>query len=72
MVRVFYAFLWIVAIYMSIFIGHSGCNWFQKPRKSIDFFCWGDTIEAELLEEFEASHGIHVNKIGRASCRERV
>lgn len=61
MVRVFYAFLWIVAIYMSIFIGHSGCNWFQKPRKSIDFFCWGDTIEAELLEEFEASHGIHVN-----------
>jgi len=61
MVRVFYAFLWVLAIYFAIFVGHYSPSWFQTPVKSIDFFCWGDTIEPELLEEFEQTYKIHVN-----------
>ncbi len=60
MARLFYAFLWLSVIYVGIFIGHSSPGWFIKPQRSIDFFCWGDTLEAELLDEFEKTHGIKV------------
>ena len=61
MCRLFYAFLWVLAIYSSISISHLSPLWLQQPVKSIDFFCWGDTIEPELLEEFEKTTHIRVN-----------
>ncbi|MFZ4673635.1 MAG: hypothetical protein ACOYL1_04765 [Chlamydiia bacterium] len=56
MCRLFYAFLWVLAIYSSIYIGHFSPSWLQKPVKSIDFFCWGDTIEHDPLPTKQASH----------------
>ena len=61
MCRLFYAFLWVLTIYSALFVGHFSPSWLQKKGKSIDFFCWGDTIEPELLEEFEKTYNIHVN-----------
>lgn len=33
----------------------------QKEEKSLDFFCWGDTIELEAIEEFKLQTGISVH-----------
>lgn len=69
--RIFYTILWVVAIYMGVFIGHYTPSWLSKPQRTIDFFCWGDTIESELLDEFEKEYGIQV-KIHPFSSNEEM
>ncbi|MFZ4772931.1 MAG: ABC transporter substrate-binding protein [Chlamydiia bacterium] len=60
MIRFFYSILWVFVIYIGIFIGHYTPSWLSTSENTIDFFCWGDTIEAEQIEEFEKAHGIRV------------
>ncbi|MBU6148573.1 MAG: extracellular solute-binding protein [Verrucomicrobia bacterium] len=69
--RIFYSILWLVLIYTGIFLGNYSPSWLSKPKRTIDFFCWGDTIETELLDEFEREYGIQV-KIHPFSSNEEM
>jgi spermidine/putrescine transport system substrate-binding protein len=60
MVRFFYALLWVALIYGGIYVGHLTPSFFNQPQKTLDIFCWGDTVEPQLIEEFYNQTGIKV------------